>query len=270
MTRSSNGSSVVAGLAALAVAGCGMPGFLLPSGSLLRDVYTRGSPARPVVTLTFDDGPNGRCTEEVLDALRAVRAPATFFLIGKNVEDGRNDALIARMVREGHTIGVHSHRHWVSPAFLPALPARELRRATAAIGAALRRAGIDAPPPVTFFRPPYGLLTGYEARAAAEAGMAIIEWTVSVGDWKEGREPADVTAAILAAVRPGDVIVLHDGYRTRQRSIERCTDRRVAAPVVGLLVPALRARGLEPVSLASLLGLAESCAGREPGALPAL
>ena len=89
--------------------GCSVPGFLLPTDELLRDVYVRGSASSPSVALTFDDGPNGRCTEAVLDALAASKTPATFFVLGANVADGRNDELLARMVREGHMIGLHSY-----------------------------------------------------------------------------------------------------------------------------------------------------------------
>ncbi len=229
--------------------------MLLPEGDLLRDVHLRGSPAVATVALTFDDGPNGRCTEQVLDALRDVRAPATFFVLGKNVAHGHDDALLGRMVREGHTIGVHSETHGVRPLFLRGLTAEELRAARAEIQAALRRAGIVDPPAITLFRPPFGFLTEAAAHAAAEAGFHIVEWTVSVRDWETGREPSDIVGAILTRVRPGDVIVLHDGNRTAQRSQESCRDRRNVTDSVRLLVPALVARNLRPAPLPELLGL---------------
>jgi peptidoglycan/xylan/chitin deacetylase (PgdA/CDA1 family) len=228
---------------------------LLPEPDLLRDVYLRGSPRVPTVALTFDDGPNGRCTEAVLDALRATGAPAAFFLLGANVARGQDDALLARMVREGHSIGVHSHRHGVRRLFWRELTAQDLRAAVTAVDAALRRAGIADPPPVTFFRPPFGLLTGPAARAVAAAGLRVIEWTVSVGDWRSGRRAEEVTAALLDRIQPGDVIVLHDGNGTHQRSSERCVDRPLAADVVRRLVPALAARGIRPAPLPDVLGL---------------
>src|SRR5207244_5979210 len=93
-------STFVTPLAAVAAAACRMPGMLLPEGDLLRDVYVRGSPAVPTVALTFDDGPNGRCTEAVLDALAAQRVRGTFFVLGANVATGHNDTLLARLVSE--------------------------------------------------------------------------------------------------------------------------------------------------------------------------
>ena len=236
------------------VGGCG--GVLLPEGDLLRDVYLRGSPSAPTVALTFDDGPNGRCTEAVLDALRDVRAPATFFVLGENVAREQDDALLARMAREGHTIGVHSETHAVRPLFLRGATAAELGAARAAVDAALARAGIAERPAVTLFRPPFGFLTEAAAGAARESGFRIVEWTVSVRDWEAGRRPDQIADSILARAHPGDVIVLHDGDLTHHRSLERCRDRPNAAATVRLLVPALLARGLKPAPLPELLGLA--------------
>jgi len=238
------------------VAGCTVPGFLLPTDELLRDVYVRGAATSPTVALTFDDGPNGRCTEAVLDALAALGTPATFFVLGANVAGGRNDGLLGRMVHEGHAIGLHSYSHGVRALFWESNTAHELRAAAAEVEAALRRAGVSDPAPITLFRPPFGLLTDASARAAAAAGMHIVEWTVSVGDWRSTQRAEDVSTAILAQVRAGDVIVLHDGFGTHQWSLERCVDRARTSETVRLLVPGLAARGLRVVPLSTLLGLA--------------
>ena len=235
--------------------GCAVPGVMLPEGDLLRDVYLRGSPAVPTVALTFDDGPNGRCTAAVLDALAELHAPATFFVLGKNVRAGDNAALLVRMVREGHTIGIHSDRHRVRPAFLRGLTAEDLDLAVHTVDGALRDAGIADPPPVRFFRPPFGFVLQPLTRAAAAAHLDIIEWTVSVRDWERDRTVGDVSAAILDRARAGDIIVLHDGDATNQRSRERCTDRAIVAGVIRRIVPELAARGLHPAPLAEVLGI---------------
>src|SRR5439155_14221670 len=151
--------------------------------------------------------------------------PATFFVLGENVAREQDDALLARMAREGHTIGVHSETHAVRPLFLRGATAAELGAARAAVDAALARAGIAERPAVTLFRPPFGLLTEAAARAAARAGFLIVEWTVSVADWEGGRRPEGITDAILARVRPGGVVVLPAGDRTHHRSLARFRDR---------------------------------------------
>jgi len=238
----------------LALVGCTAPAILVPEANLLRDVRTAGGGSAPTVALTFDDGPNGRCTEAVLDTLAALRVPATFFVLGANIDGGINDALLARMVREGHTIGVHGYYHSVRRLFWSDLTADDLERTRAAISRALLRA--DAPaPPVTFFRPPFGFLLSPSARAAQDSGFTIVEWSIGVEDWRAGRTPGEVTDAILARVHPGDIILLHDGDRTRQRSAATCVDRPLAADALWTLVPELRLRGLEPAPLASVLGL---------------
>src|SRR5436309_13685388 len=92
---------VTTALVAAALVSCGLPSVLLPRGDLLRDVHLRGAPDVTIVALTFD----------VLDALAEGRAPATFFLLSRNVDAGGDDDLLARMVPEGHTIGLHGYYH---------------------------------------------------------------------------------------------------------------------------------------------------------------
>jgi chitooligosaccharide deacetylase len=262
--------AALAAVFAALVAGCAFPGVLLPEGDLLRDVYLRGSPAVPTVALTFDDGPNGYCTAAVLDALAEMHAPAAFFVVGKNVRAGDNAALLARMVHEGHTIGIHSDRHRVRPAFLRGLTSEDLDAAVRTVDEALRGAGVADPPPVRFFRPPFGFVLGPLTRAVADAHLTIVEWTVSVRDWERGRTVDDVSTAILARVRAGDVIVLHDGDATNQRSTKRCVDRVIVADVVRRLVPELAHRGLRPAPLADVLGINPPLHGPElTGPVPA-
>ncbi|HLK12187.1 MAG TPA: polysaccharide deacetylase family protein [Candidatus Binatia bacterium] len=231
-----------------------MPGVLVPERDVGRDVRFGGAPAVPVVALTFDDGPNGACTAAVLDALAATHARATFFVLGANVDAGGNDRVLARIVREGHALGVHGYWHGVRRLFFRDLTGADLAHSVDAITAALARVGLP-PVPVRFFRPPFGFLLEPSARAADDVGLLVVEWTVSVGDWRPHRTAEDVVAAILAEARAGDVIVLHDGDRTYQRSARRCVDRPIVADVVRQLVPALAARGLHPAPLAQVLGL---------------
>jgi chitooligosaccharide deacetylase len=253
-TRRPRRRSLAVLLLLLTGTGC-VPGVLLPEHDLLRDVHIRGLETRPTVALTFDDGPNGRCTEAVLDALAETGAPAAFFVLGANVATGLNDHALGRMVREGHTIGIHSYDHSVRRQFLHRLIEPDLRRTLDAVAASLRRAGIPDPPPVRYYRPPFGFLTVPAARTAAGLGMVVVEWTVSEHDWQQGREAGELTDAILSRARPGDVILLHDGFATHQRSIASCTDRAVVPQVIRRLVPALRERGLRPAPLAEVLGL---------------
>jgi chitooligosaccharide deacetylase len=260
----------VAALAAAAVAAtaCGVPGVVVPSNGLLRDVHLRGPGGAPVVALTFDDGPNGRCTEAVLDALAETRTPATFFVLGANVDARADDALLARMVGEGHEIALHGYRHGVRRLFWRDLTETDLGRASEAVGAALARAG--APPaPIRFYRPPYGFLLGPTVRAAAARDLTVVLWTLSARDWARDRRAADVAADLVATVSPGDVIVLHDGHETHRDAAGACRRRAVAAEAVRLLLPALAARGLHVAPLAQVLGLDDPVRPARTPATPA-
>ena len=242
-------------LLAVLLGACRFPGLVLPEGDLLRAVHLRGAPDVPVVALTFDDGPNGRCTADVLDALADVGAPATFFVLGANVDAGGNDEVLARMVREGHTIGLHGYHHQGKMLVSGATLRDELRRTTDSLRAALARADVAAPGTPGLYRPPFGFLTEATAAAAAGDGFAIVLWTVSVGDWRPHTTADEIVDRVLARVGPGDVIVLHDGERTHQRDRATCTDREVVATAVRALVPALAARGLGVAPLADVLRL---------------
>ena len=245
-------------LVVIGVAACAVPGVFVPEDGLLQALYFRGAPDNSVVALTFDDGPNGRCTAEVLDALAAVAAPATFFVLGANADSGGNDDLLARMLREGHTIGLHGYHHEGRMMVIPTALRSELRDAKRAVEVALDRAGVRGPRlPLRFFRPPFGFLTARTAEAATHEGFAIVVWTISVGDWRRGVTAEDVVERILNRVGPGDVIVLHDGLRTQQRSRASCTDRHVVGDIIRLLVPRLEQRGLRVAPLREVLRFPE-------------
>lgn len=206
-----------------------------------------------MVAITFDDGPDGSCTAGVLDALAETKAPATFFLVGAFVDEGQNDALVARMLREGHTLAVHGYYHFgVRRVFFSDLTAIDLRRASDSITRALHRAG-QTPPAITYYRPPFGLMTNATQRGATLAGLSLVKWTVSVQDWPRWRERDDIVNPILDTVQAGDVIVLHDGNEFGPSMTPVCRNHPALADAVRALVPALRAKGLEPAPLADVL-----------------
>jgi hypothetical protein len=148
---------------------------------------------------------------------------------------------------------------------VPRVLRNELRHSTEAIQAALGRAGVRTPPPrLRFFRPPFGFLTSGTANAASGEGFAVVLWTISVGDWRREMTPPDIVERILDRARPGDIIVLHDGFRTHQRSRVACTDRHGIGDVVRLLVPALAQRGLRLAPLREVLRLPEEARAIAP------
>jgi peptidoglycan/xylan/chitin deacetylase (PgdA/CDA1 family) len=182
------------------------------------------------VALTFDDGP-GEYTTQLVRTLTKARIPATFFMMGSQV-DAYPD--VARQVqRAGFQIGNHSYSHPDLSRLEPTEIDEQLLRTTAAI----RRATGVTP---RVMRPPYGARNAYVDRAATAAGMAEVLWDVDPLDWKY-RDSAIVTEHVMSGVRRGSIILLHDIHPTT-----------VAA--VPALVAELRSRGYTLVTLTRLVG----------------
>ncbi len=173
-------------------------------------------PARPAdaVRLTFDDGPHPENTSAVLDVLAEFDITATFFVVGKRVKP--NAEVLRRIHAAGHTLGNHTFHHpppsWVN--FPSAV--REVRECQRAVTDATGTAP-------TLFRPPLGKWTPPLWVARTLAGLTPMGWTLDSGDWRV-RSAADADECadeLLAAVRPGDVILLHDYHPWIERMLRR-------------------------------------------------
>nr|AAC80566.1 NodB [Bradyrhizobium sp. SNU001] len=154
------------------------------------------------VHLTFDDGPNPFCTPEVLDVLAQHRVPATFFVIGTYATE--HPELIRRMIAEGHEVANHTMTHPdLSRCGLRSYTTRCCRRAKPSVcGARWPRPGICEP---------YGIWTRDMLAVAARAGLTALHWSVDPRDWSRPGVDAIVNS-VLANVRPGAIVLLHDGY----------------------------------------------------------
>jgi peptidoglycan/xylan/chitin deacetylase (PgdA/CDA1 family) len=201
---------------------------------------TRVHTSRPLVALTFDDGPDPRLTPQVLDVLAERGARATFLLVAEQVR--RHPALARRVVTEGHEVGLHGDQHVdMSAESLPE-QFRALRRGRREVEQALGT-------PVRWFRPPYGKQSLWTVVAARGAGMQPLMWSTSAYDWKP-LELEEQLAHGAGGLRPGAVVLLHDGAAR--------PDGPPAAPprhqpeLLDRLLDALAARGLEPVTFSGL------------------
>ncbi len=123
--------------------------------------------------ITFDDGPVP-LTEELLDALKEEKVPATFLVLGQNA--AVYPKIIKRMVKEGHEIGSHGYSHANLREISPEAAYNELRKTNAV----LKKHGV-AP---RFFRPPYGSYNRNIVSQAAQMGMSTLLWSVDSRDWE--------------------------------------------------------------------------------------
>jgi peptidoglycan/xylan/chitin deacetylase (PgdA/CDA1 family) len=152
------------------------------------------------IALTFDDGPNAQ-TEAVLDILKKEKIPATFFLIGKNIEGKEN--ILLRMEEEGHEIGGHSYNHannfdWQSSKNMSA----EIERTNKVIESITGQK-------VRLFRPPFGVTNPNLSKAIRTAGMLSVGWTIRSLD-TVAKSEEKLLAKITRKLKPGSIILLHD------------------------------------------------------------
>ncbi|WP_250033290.1 polysaccharide deacetylase family protein [Paractinoplanes maris] len=195
------------------------------------DVLWFADTTEPVFALTFDDGPHPETTPQLLEVLRRHRASATFFLIGERV--AAYGELVEQIVADGHEIANHLMRDERS-AFIGD---ERFRQDLAEVSRMLARYG-----PVRWFRPGSGVFTPRMLRSAAEINLRAVLGTLVAG---HTGGPADEAIAghLLASIRPGSIVVLHEG--TAQRS-------GVAATTDDLLT-ALAARGPTAVTVSDLV-----------------
>ena len=159
----------------------------------------RGHPGH--VALTFDDGPDPDSTPRFLDALDALGARATFFVLGASA--CRHRRLTREIAGRGHELAVHGWTH--DRPWTPA-PRREVRDVARA-AEAVRDAAGTAP---RWYRPPYGILTGGRWAAARRAGLRPVLWSAWGRDWAAGATAASVRATVERDLRGGGTVLLHD------------------------------------------------------------
>jgi peptidoglycan-N-acetylglucosamine deacetylase len=193
---------------------------------------------RKMIALTFDDGPNGAATEQILNVLKERHVPATFFLIGKNAE--RYPAIARRIPAEGHVIGNHTYQHLR----FDQVPAAEMEKDIADGNKTLETLTGCKP---AWFRPPYGINGVGLADMCRRRGLAIVGWSLDANDWNP-HPVAELVDAITNQVTAGDIILLHDGWETRENP-----DRQATVAAVPLIVDKLKAAGFVFVTLPELL-----------------
>ena len=150
------------------------------------------------VALTFDDGPSGRYTRQLLEGLRERDAKATFLLCGYRI--AQFPELTEQIFREGHEIGYHGYSHNSMKTMSRRDIARELEDTQALLPSQCSPA---------FLRPPGGLVSDAVTQVAKARQLAILSWSVDPRDWAT-RDALAVESSVLRTVRDGDIILLHD------------------------------------------------------------
>ena len=170
--------------------------------SMFADVITEGPADARGVALTFDDGPDPNTTPKVLDLLDGAGIKATFFVIGRKVEE--HPELAAEICKRGHAIGVHSYSHErLMSLRSPWHVRRDLERAMKVIDDAT---GIRP----RLFRAPIGHISPAMARAARELELLVVGWSVRGIDGWSGAKPDVVADRVIHKLDDGAIVLLHD------------------------------------------------------------
>ena len=197
-------------LAVLATATVARAESTFQSAGVTYNTDTGDIDARPVVYLTFDDGPSAdMVTDAVLQILAKHGATATFFVTGQRVR--REPEKISEIVYAGHAIGNHTLNHSKLTQISDAEVVRELQTASEVI---LQAGG----PPATCFRPPFGSTDSRVNRLAGELGLVPVGWSIDTRDWERSTSTTEIADA-LARTSDNSIVLMHDGPTYRGKTL---------------------------------------------------
>jgi peptidoglycan/xylan/chitin deacetylase (PgdA/CDA1 family) len=189
------------------------------------------------IALTFDDGPHPVYTPKILEVLERFKVPATFFLIGKHLQNNLN--LARETVQAGHEVGNHTFTHQRMWRLTDINMIDEIKRTDDLLRS------LDSTEP-RFLRPPMGLFSKRVLNIVERAGYKTVVGNVYPRDpHLPGREK--ILSRMLSRVIKGSIIILHDGGNTNH------VDRSQTIWAVERFIPELQERGFEFVTLSELI-----------------
>lgn len=184
-------------------------------------------PTKPMVALTYDDGPHPEVTPRILDVLRENKSVATFFVLGSRIAN--HQSIIERIINEGSEIGNHTFGHQD----MRSLSKTELDEQITAWQDALKE--VDASYQMKLVRPTYGATNDFIVK---NTSYPLILWSIDTLDWSK-KDTNYVVETVLNEVTDGSIILMHDMYE--------CT-----AEATEILVPKLIEMGYQCVTISEL------------------
>ncbi len=200
---------------------------------MTRMIIRHGNRKSWSIALTFDDGPQKPYTEQILDILAKYSIKATFFLTGEKVE--QNPDIVRRIISDGHEVGNHSYSHKT----MRSRSSKWLRREIERTDELLLQAGANHP---IHFRPPFGRNSFQLISLIKKMKKKIILWDIGPKDFKYSHS-YEVVGKVLKKMKPGSIIVLHDGGG----------DRSVTVEAVNILVKDIREMGYKFVTISEFI-----------------
>lgn len=220
---------------------------MAPTGQLFGKTFTNLPRAPQQIALTYDDGPNDPHTLRLLEILAKHSVQATFFLIGRYVQQSPD---IAREIAyAGHIVGNHTFTH----PLLTFKTEAQIKRELASCQSALRDAIGDHS---NLFRPPFGGRRPAVLRIARELGLEPIMWSVTGYDWN-APPAAVIEQKVVKQIRGGDIILLHDGGHKQMGA-----DRSQTVIATDRLITRYKQDGYEFLTIPQMI--AKSATSRQP------
>ena len=209
-----------------------------PSRGFFLPVISRGHTGKPVVSLTFDDGPDPVTTRPLLHLLEQHAVRASFFVTGERA--AKYSDLISDILEHGHDIANHSYSH---DPFLMLRRAEKLYQEIEATQMLLRRSGIAS----VAFRPPVGITSPRLASVLLQQGLCCVTFSCRAFD-AGNRRIHGLSRRILNKANPDDIILLHDIKPKKEMDVS------VWLHEIDLILSGLKNKGLHVVPLGELLG----------------
>lgn len=186
-------------------------------------------PSKPMVALTYDDGPSRDSTPRILAKLKECGGRATFFMVGNRV--GKFAPTVSQMVEQGCEVANHTYDHTLMTKVAP----EELERQLMTTNQVVAQAGGVTP---VLMRPCGGATNNAGMGVAGAISMPAIMWSIDTLDWKT-RNAESTVSAVLDNVKDGDIILMHDLYGATADASE-------------IIIPELIKRGYQLVTVSEL------------------
>ncbi len=173
-------------------------------------IYSVNTGDQKLLALTFDDGPDPRFTNQVLDILHEHQVPATFFVVGTNAK--QYPEIVRREIREGHEVENHTFTHPNLSQCDRIQTEVEIRKASQEIKSLTNKEP-------HYFRPPKKLYSKHTLDIAAKNGYQTVLWSICV-EHSKSITAANMAQRVINASAPGMIVLAHDGRLDRSKTVE--------------------------------------------------